>query len=50
MIMVKITPWGSLNLQYLEVGVAGQKKLGNSDLDGNMEMLLGQTEINTIDS
>ena len=23
--MVKISPWGSLNLQYLDMGVAGQK-------------------------
>ena len=25
MIMVKISPWGSPNLQYLDIGVAGQK-------------------------
>ena len=25
MIMVKISPWGLPNLQYLDIGVAGQK-------------------------
>ena len=28
MIKVKISTWGSLNLQYLDMGVAGQKGWG----------------------
>ena len=33
MIMVTISPWGSPNLQYLDIGGRGSRRLGNPGLE-----------------